>query len=178
MTMPHLMNCQHSYDGWCLACVKELWRQTPDGRKEARAAATYRFGPDIDMAADEERRFGKYLDYPEGGEPLFTVGKAGGGWLLFSMEKGSLGHQEFRKKFCAAIHELVNSEINLQADKIETLYKLAMPNGECGGTQQQIIVLRSWIRKMKAIQEHLEETGRHSILEIGDLASNNIKDQP
>lgn len=24
MTMPHLMNCQHSHDGWCLRCVKEL----------------------------------------------------------------------------------------------------------------------------------------------------------
>ena len=25
MTMPHLMNCRHSPDGWCLDCVKELW---------------------------------------------------------------------------------------------------------------------------------------------------------
>ncbi len=24
MTMPHLMNCNHSDDGWCLDCVKEL----------------------------------------------------------------------------------------------------------------------------------------------------------
>ena len=24
MTMPHLMNCDHSDDGWCLDCVKEL----------------------------------------------------------------------------------------------------------------------------------------------------------
>lgn len=24
MTMPHLMNCSHSDDGWCLDCVKEL----------------------------------------------------------------------------------------------------------------------------------------------------------
>lgn len=23
MTMPHLMNCRHSEDGWCLDCVKE-----------------------------------------------------------------------------------------------------------------------------------------------------------
>lgn len=23
MTMPHLMNCSHSSDGWCLSCVKE-----------------------------------------------------------------------------------------------------------------------------------------------------------
>jgi len=25
MTMPHLMNCPHSEEGWCLSCVKELW---------------------------------------------------------------------------------------------------------------------------------------------------------
>lgn len=24
MTMPHLMNCDHSSDGWCLACVKQM----------------------------------------------------------------------------------------------------------------------------------------------------------
>jgi hypothetical protein len=24
MTMPHLMNCSHSEDGWCLDCVKKL----------------------------------------------------------------------------------------------------------------------------------------------------------
>jgi len=24
MTMPHLMNCDHSAEGWCLACVKSL----------------------------------------------------------------------------------------------------------------------------------------------------------
>lgn len=24
MTMPHLMNCPHSSDGWCLECVKEM----------------------------------------------------------------------------------------------------------------------------------------------------------
>lgn len=25
MTMPHLMNCSHSGEGWCLDCVKELY---------------------------------------------------------------------------------------------------------------------------------------------------------
>lgn len=24
MTMPHLMNCPHSDEGWCLDCVKKL----------------------------------------------------------------------------------------------------------------------------------------------------------
>lgn len=27
MTMPHLMNCDHSADGWCLACVKRLYEE-------------------------------------------------------------------------------------------------------------------------------------------------------
>ncbi len=25
MTMPHLSNCEHQGDGWCLVCVKELF---------------------------------------------------------------------------------------------------------------------------------------------------------
>jgi hypothetical protein len=25
MTMPHLMNCPHDEDGWCLKCVKKLY---------------------------------------------------------------------------------------------------------------------------------------------------------
>lgn len=25
MTMPHLQNCDHSEEGWCLDCVKKLW---------------------------------------------------------------------------------------------------------------------------------------------------------
>lgn len=27
MTMPHLMNCEHSEDGWCLDCVHSLWEE-------------------------------------------------------------------------------------------------------------------------------------------------------
>lgn len=29
MTMPHLTNCPHSGEGWCLNCVKELYEKTP-----------------------------------------------------------------------------------------------------------------------------------------------------
>lgn len=28
MTMPHLSNCPHQGDGWCLNCVKELYEKT------------------------------------------------------------------------------------------------------------------------------------------------------
>jgi hypothetical protein len=27
MTMPNLMNCAHSEDGWCIPCVKMLYRE-------------------------------------------------------------------------------------------------------------------------------------------------------
>ncbi len=27
MTMPHLMNCSHMDDGWCLPCVKAEWEE-------------------------------------------------------------------------------------------------------------------------------------------------------
>jgi len=35
MTMPHLMNCPHKDDGWCLACVKELWEEKEKFRLQA-----------------------------------------------------------------------------------------------------------------------------------------------
>lgn len=42
MTMPHLMNCAHDENGWCLDCVEELWSktQTPP---EMLEAATVRY---------------------------------------------------------------------------------------------------------------------------------------
>lgn len=33
MTMPYLMNCSHSPDGWCLSCVKELAAQLEEARR-------------------------------------------------------------------------------------------------------------------------------------------------
>ncbi len=32
MTMPHLENCRHMEDGWCLSCVKELGEENLDLR--------------------------------------------------------------------------------------------------------------------------------------------------
>lgn len=34
MTMPHLMNCGHSDDGWCLDCVKAQWEELDALRAE------------------------------------------------------------------------------------------------------------------------------------------------
>lgn len=33
MTMPHLMNCDHSDDGWCLECVHRLWDECDDAKQ-------------------------------------------------------------------------------------------------------------------------------------------------
>lgn len=34
MTMPHLMNCQHIPDGWCLRCVGEMYAEIERLRTE------------------------------------------------------------------------------------------------------------------------------------------------
>jgi len=36
MTMPHLINCPHSDDSWCLTCVKELYEETERMNDEIR----------------------------------------------------------------------------------------------------------------------------------------------
>lgn len=40
MTMPHLMNCRHSEDGWCLSCVNE---QHEELRRAIEDASTYEY---------------------------------------------------------------------------------------------------------------------------------------
>jgi hypothetical protein len=38
MTMPHLMNCSHLDDGWCLKCVKKLWNEKESMARRALSA--------------------------------------------------------------------------------------------------------------------------------------------
>lgn len=40
MTMPHLMNCAHDENGWCLDCVETLWNKTQIPPEMLTAAAT------------------------------------------------------------------------------------------------------------------------------------------
>ncbi len=53
MTMPHLMNCPHSPDGWCLDCVKEMGEQLIDLRHAILSVSnlslesTYASGQDL-----------------------------------------------------------------------------------------------------------------------------------
>jgi hypothetical protein len=39
MTMPHLMNCDHDEEGWCLSCVKQMHDELERERDQARTAA-------------------------------------------------------------------------------------------------------------------------------------------
>ncbi len=41
MTMPHLMNCDHSDEGWCLDCVKQMHDEL------SRDAERYRYIRDV-----------------------------------------------------------------------------------------------------------------------------------
>ncbi len=56
MTIPHLMNCQHQGEGWCLACVKELWEE-----KERLLRILNSQGEELDMRerAETDRKEAK-----------------------------------------------------------------------------------------------------------------------
>jgi hypothetical protein len=58
--MPHLMNCPHHPDGWCLACVKELWEEK--ARLE-RALKSVNEDLDRHERAEADRMF--YDDRPD-----------------------------------------------------------------------------------------------------------------
>lgn len=36
MTMPHLMNCDHICNGWCLECVNEMHKELDTAKDEVR----------------------------------------------------------------------------------------------------------------------------------------------
>jgi hypothetical protein len=44
MTMPHLMNCPHSEDGWCLSCVKKQVDAAEKLQEASRNAASQCYG--------------------------------------------------------------------------------------------------------------------------------------
>lgn len=44
MTMPHLMNCDHSADSWCLDCVKEMYEDMRDRVEVLETAIEYEIG--------------------------------------------------------------------------------------------------------------------------------------
>lgn len=64
MTMPHLMNCNHMGDGWCLDCVKKLWDELDTLQIAVRKHRDYH-GDDKCFHDDEEL----YQSLPEGYTP-------------------------------------------------------------------------------------------------------------
>lgn len=70
MTMPHLMNCEHSDEGWCLACVRAQWNEMTHYRelleqisKDARKTRARRLAESGLMFWDtqmEEKRNGNF----------------------------------------------------------------------------------------------------------------------
>lgn len=76
MTMPHLMNCAHSQEGWCLDCVAKQWEELQELRVNANrylwlrnpksveafdtyTAAHFNFSPaDMDKMIDEAMKAG------------------------------------------------------------------------------------------------------------------------
>ena len=43
MTMPHLMNCRHDENGWCLHCVKAMHDENEELRAALKACRAYMF---------------------------------------------------------------------------------------------------------------------------------------
>ncbi len=56
MTMPHLMNCPHSGDGWCLDCVKEQQDELEQLKSalESQRRWWHQIPSGIDLEADPE----------------------------------------------------------------------------------------------------------------------------
>lgn len=57
MTMPHLSNCQHSGDGWCLDCVSELYESLKEARFRLRLLEIHseRLASEIMFSSLEDR---------------------------------------------------------------------------------------------------------------------------
>lgn len=58
MTMPHIMNCEHSEEGWCLDCVKKMHDEMEKAVEEAKIA-NVRFQHN----ANECKAVGELLEY-------------------------------------------------------------------------------------------------------------------
>lgn len=74
MTMPHLMNCAHSNNGWCLECVKELYDEKTKHESPTQKAKAV-FG----CAKNTIRlRSGRYFDFADPKPDQFTLADIAG----------------------------------------------------------------------------------------------------
>lgn len=105
MTMPHLMNCGHSDDGWCLACVKTLEDERYNTVIEA---GKYEYA--LQAALQREETAEKQLaQLSEQNEKLIAVAKAAKETLLMLESRG------MPDKFCDPIRTaLAELGVNLE----------------------------------------------------------------
>ena len=81
MTMPHLQNCPHQGDGWCLACVKELHDKSERLRWQPRDFVACSWCNNRGCAACFNRREQRRLEldaeyaaaFPDGPVPIYTT---------------------------------------------------------------------------------------------------------
>ena len=76
MTLPHLMNCSHSGEGWCLDCVKELhdqWEMTAEREAKLREALRSCLSC---MKIQERREDGSFHLSVEAFRPMWDEAKA------------------------------------------------------------------------------------------------------
>ena len=57
MTMPHLMNCNHQDEGWCLDCVKEMHDSSKMIIKAMRKFMPHVTAKDIAQADTETAKY-------------------------------------------------------------------------------------------------------------------------
>lgn len=57
MTMPHLMNCEHSIDSWCPECVRKLWEEKENYRAVLMAEADKYQEKFIELAEARSKRW-------------------------------------------------------------------------------------------------------------------------
>lgn len=74
MTMPHLMNCSHSDEGWCLGCVKEQ-NEELEALREVLYSVCERLN-DGSAWADESEEFFEMCKLSGHSHPALAAGKS------------------------------------------------------------------------------------------------------
>lgn len=82
MTMPHLMNCSHQGEGWCLKCVKRMHARLAAAKKKVtELEASFDLRWDADMRAIRlwQLATGEKMTWPDHADLCC--------WLLGELEK-------------------------------------------------------------------------------------------
>lgn len=85
MTMPHLENCLHCEDGWCLECVKRLGEENTDLRLAILEASRITFEhthSDGDLDSDPELIAVKKCDHDQYRKAAALIGDVCRKWMI------------------------------------------------------------------------------------------------